>query len=324
MSNPRFALLALVVLVSAPALAQSGNRPGDLATPAASRWQSERDQLDAALRAGGLIATDPRGRWIAGALDAGDPAGQVVAFAQARQAAPSEKVYLASLAMACLVPMQPLPDACDATDRLADWATRDVENGVPSLLMADRARRRNNAASLVAFLEEAAQRPRFDDYWNQGALLIWEAVRALPGGADPAAQAELVASYGAFREPFVVRQMQSLCRDAGSVADNVRIACHNAGNAVAQRAATWALRIAGARLAERSATPGAQLAAAQAQLADVQRRAYDCAESGNEVATALESTDAAVRARAVAKWETRLTQVARIGEPAACGLPAKS
>jgi hypothetical protein len=314
----RLVVSSLLALAAGSVLAQAAI--SDPPPAPASRWQGERDQLDAALRANGLVASDPRGRWLAGQLETIDPVAQVAAFAQARQAAPGEKVYLASLAIACLAPVQPLPDACDGTDRLADWATRDPDNGVPSLLMADRARRRNNVASQVAFLEEAAQRPRFDDYGSQGAVLIWEAVRALPGG-DPAAKAELTASYGLLRDPYASRQMQSLCRDAARTPDNVRAACHAAGNAVAQRAATWSLRLAGARLAERSAAPGPDLARAQAQLSDVRRRAFDCAEAGNAVAAGLESNDASVRAKAVAQWEARLVQDARVGEPAACGAP---
>lgn len=311
----------LLALAAAFASAQSGNRLADPAPPPPSRWQADRDQMDGALRANGLVANDPRSQWLAGQLGVDDPVTQVTAFAQARQAAPGDKLYLSSLAVACLAPVQPLPDECQAIDRLADWATRDTDNGVPSLLLAERARRRNNAASEIAFLEEAAQRPRFDDYGGAAAVAIWDAVRALPGG-DPAAKAELAASYGLLREPYAVRQIAGLCRDPARIADNVRAACHAAGNAVAQRASTWALRVAGARLAERSAT-GAELVQAKAQLADVQRRALDCAEAGNGIAAALESGDAAVRAKAVAQWEARLAQDGRVGEVTACTAPAK-
>lgn len=318
----RLAVPTLLALATAAAPAQTGSRLTDPAPAPPSRWQAERDQMDGALRAGTLVANDPRSQWLAGQLGADDPVTQVASFAQARSAAPGDKLYLSSLAVACLASVQPLPDECQAMDRLADWATRDTDNGVPSLLMAERARRRNNAASMVAFLEEAAQRPRFDDYAGAAALAMWEAVRALPGGG-PAAKAELAASYGLLREPYAVRQIAGLCRDPARTADNVRAACFAAGNALAQRGATWALRTAGARLAERSATPGAELTKAQAQLADVQRRTLDCAEAGNAIATALESGDAAVRAKAMAQWEARLAQEARVGETVACVVSGK-
>ncbi|MCC7326961.1 MAG: hypothetical protein IT521_09190 [Burkholderiales bacterium] len=318
-----FVAAAFLVCIALTAQAQSGSHLADPAASAPSRWQVERDQLDSALRARALVATDARSLWVAGQLDAGDPVARADAFAQARIMAPEEKLFLASLAMACLAPVRPLPAPCDATDRLADWALRDADNGVPLLLLADRARARNNVASMGAFLEQAAKSSRFDDYRNQAALLIWDAVRALPGSAEPAAKVELAASYGVLHEPYAVGQMRSLCRDAPGLPENVRAACHAAGIAVAQRAANWSLRSAGARLAQRSAAAGAEQEAARLRLSEVQRRAYECAEMGNVIASALQSPVASVRADAVAQWEARLRQEAQFGEVAACALPVK-
>ena len=269
--------------------------------------------LDQALRNRALVSSAPRDLWIAAQLDAVDPWQRVTALAEARARAPEEKLFVASLAMACLAPLQPLPPECDATDRLADWATRDADNGVPSLLLADRARRRNNTGSMAAFLEEAAMRPRFEDYENRGALIVWETVRSLPGTVDPAARAEAAAAFGAGHASQVPAMLQTLCRDAGRVADNIRTACANAGNAAAQRGSSWSLRIAGAKLAERAQAPSAQQ-----QVSDVQRRAYECAQAGNPVAQGLESSDAAARAKAVAQWEARLAREATAGEVASC------
>lgn len=310
MPPARFLLAAC--LAASCAFAQSGSRITDTVAPP-SRWQQDVDMLDQALRARSLVSSEPRELWIAAQFDAVDPWQRVTALAQARARAPDEKLFLASLAMACLAPLQPLPPECDATDRLADWATRDADNGVPSLLLADRARRRNNTASMVAFLEEAATRPRFDDYENRGAVIVWDAMRALPGSVDPAARAQAAAAFGIAHTSQVPATLQSLCRDAARVADNVRAACAGAGNAAAQRASTWPLRIAGAQLAERAQAPNAQQ-----QLADVQRRAFECSEAGNSVAQALESADAGVRARGVAQWEARVASDAKAGEVAGC------
>ena len=312
------AIVAALAAVAAVAAAQSGSRLADTAPPAASRWQAEVAELDDALRSRLLVATAPRANWLAAKLDHGDPETQVRRFASARVAAPDNRLYLAALATACMVPMQPLPAECDAVDRLADWATRDVDNGVPMLLLANRARQRNNATAMVAYLEEAARRPRFDDYWNMGALVIWEEVRALPGPADPAARAELAASYGAVYESHAVRAMEFLCRDARAAPEAIRAACVDAGTAAAKRAATWSLRAAGARLAERGAGAGPAQDAARQLQADVQRQSFACAERGNAIAAAFESADPAVRGRAVAQWEARLAQDARDGEVAAC------
>lgn len=312
------AVIAFAVLAAAQALAQStGSRMSEPAAPPPSRWTQDKDALDQALRQRVLTATDPRDLWVAGQLDRTDPWAQVAALAQARNRAPGEMIFVASLAAACLAPTKPLPPECDAVDRLADWATRDADNGVPSLLLADRARARNNLPAMIAFLEEAAARPRFDDYRNRGALILWQAVKAVPGSVDPAARVELAASLGAGRESYAVGQMQLLCREGARVADNIRGACFAAGTAAAQHAADWPLRVAGARLAERNAAPAEQ-DATRRRASDVARRGFECAEAGNEIVQALQSPDAAVRARAVAQWEARLAREAQIGEVAVC------
>jgi hypothetical protein len=249
------AIVAALAAVAAVAAAQSGSRLADTAPPAASRWQAEVAQLDDTLRSRLLVATAARANWLAAKLDHGDPETQVRRFASARVAAPDNRLYLAALATACMVPMQPLPAECDAVDRLADWATRDVDNGVPMLLLANRARQRNNATAMVAYLEEAARRPRFDDYWNMGAFAIWEEVRALPGPADPAARAELAASYGAVYESHAVRAMEFLCRHmvaarggrAPGRAWRGRRSGAGRGAAAAGRRAAAVLRMRGAR-----------------------------------------------------------------------------
>lgn len=323
MSTARLCVATLFVFASTLAWAQArtdgaGTRISEPPPPAASRWQADRDALDQVLRSRVAAASTPRERWIEGTLDGGDPWAQAQALAEARVRVPNEKLFVASLAMACLAPLQPLPAECDATDRLADWALRDPENGLPALLLADRARQRGNTAAMVAHLEDAAGRPRFDDYSNRAAVLVWEAVRDVPGTVDPAARAELAASYGLARVPYSSRAIASLCRGLDDKqGEGVRKACVDAGNALAQRGATWPLKSAGARMAERS-SGASTLAAAQQQLSTVQRRAFECAEAGNAIATGLESADAAVRARAVTQWEARLVKDAQQGEVAAC------
>lgn len=316
-------LLAVAALASAGTIAQTrtdkaGTRITEPGPVAPSRWQADRDALDQIVRARVGAAATPRDQWVEGTLsfDA-DPWAAARLLAEARSRVPDEKLFLASLAFACMAPLQPLPAECDATDRLADWAIRDPDNGLPSLLLADRARQRNNVASMVAQLQDAATKPRFDDYSSRAAVMLWDAIRDVPGTVDPAVRAELAASYGLNRTPLATRPLATLCRDLDKQVDDVRRACIAAGDALAQRGATWALRSAGARLAERS-SDAAALAAARQQVSLVQRRSFECAEAGNAIAADLESADAAVRARAVAQWEARLRKDAQQGEVAAC------
>src|SRR5678815_29597 len=80
-------------------------REGD-ATP--SRWQSDLERLDADLRLRLLTANEPRIDWLAGDIDSADVESQVRHYAAARIAAPGERLYLASLGIACLHPVRPL------------------------------------------------------------------------------------------------------------------------------------------------------------------------------------------------------------------------
>src|SRR5689334_3732676 len=306
---PRFAL----VLLLASTLGFAQDRISEPAAAPPSRWQQEQDMLDQALRQRVLVGADARDQWIAGQLESIDPWAQAASLAQARFKVPGDKLYLASLGMVCAHQLQPLPADCDATDRLADWAIRDADNGVPVMLLADRARRRNNAEAMLGFLEEAASRPRFDDYHDRGTLVIFEALRAMPGSVEPAARAELTANYAA-RNSYAVQQIEALCRDAQRLPDSIRTACSNAGAAAAQRAANWRLRSAGARLAERTAAAGDPQAAARSKFAEVERRALDCSDTATQTLQSLESADPAVRARAVAQFEARLTKQGQVGE----------
>src|SRR6187399_2211195 len=103
--------LALVLLAaSSLACAQArtdagGTRITEPAT-AASRWQGDRDALDQVLRARVAAASTPRELWIEGTLADADPWAGARALAEARTRVPSEKLFLASLAMACLAPLQ--------------------------------------------------------------------------------------------------------------------------------------------------------------------------------------------------------------------------
>jgi hypothetical protein len=307
-----------LALASVAAGAQSGSRIVEPPPAAASRWQADVTRMDDAMRARVLSSDAPRSRWLAAEIDRSDIDRRVANLALARSRVPTEKLYLAALAAACLEPVQPWPDACDATDRLADWATRDTDNGLPSLLLAQRAQQRNNGTAMIAYLEEAAARPRFDDYWTRGGLFVWEEVRALPGADAPAARAELVATYALARPPYGTGALQTLCRDPARFGDPARGACAAAGDALAQRGSTWALQSAGARIAERSAAAPEARQRAAAQRADIQQRAYECAQRGDPVAVALQSADASERAAAVEQWVSRLRREAELGEPAGC------
>jgi hypothetical protein len=165
---------------------------GDVAP--ASRWQADVDRLDADVRLRLMSASDPAAAWLAGELEDTDIESQLRHYAAARVSVPNDRLYLASLGVACMQPVRPVQPPCDAVDRLADWARRDADNGVPSLLLAGRAQKRGEADSAASFVEQAALAPRFDDYWSERPARWWTYLRAIDG-VEPAVRARAAANY---------------------------------------------------------------------------------------------------------------------------------
>jgi hypothetical protein len=238
-------------------------------------------------------------------------------FAAARVAAPQEYLYLAALATACLQPVQPVLPECAAVDRLADWARRDSDNGLPQLWLAERARRRNDNGSVVAFVLQAAAAPRFDDYHARGTLEIWEYFQARPEAYAAAARAEAAIGYAAVQGfGRVADAARRTCIDPAERSPELRTACAKLGASMADRASTILVRYTGAGVLERNAPDGkAREDALQRQAGFVALRGR-CA--GLYPLAGLESPDPAERARAVAAADAWLRALARYGEAAGC------
>lgn len=284
----------------------------------ASRWQGALNQLDADLRLRLLTADQPPAAWLAGELDKTDIELQVRQYTAARTSAPQEPLYQASLATACLVHVRPQLPACEAVDRLADWARRDDGNGVPSVLLAERARQRGELDSAASYVELAATAPRFDDYWSQGALHWWNYLRPLQIDVDPAARAKAAANYASERDLAWAPSLHALCGLPAGRSGRMTTACAALGDAMMARGATFALRRAGARIAETNAANPSARAAAQSGHARILEATARCAQAQPDFATALESSAAATRARGVEQFGAWASAQAHDGEVRAC------
>ena len=283
-----------------------------------SRWQDELNRLDADLRLRLLSANEPRTDWLAGELESADLVSQVRHYTAARTAAPDVSLYQASLAAACLTRVRPPLAECEAVDRLADWARRDTDNGVPSVLLADRARQRGEGDSAASHVEYAAGALRFDDYWSQGAQHWWEYLRALAVDTDPAAKAKAAAGYAAARELPWAASLRALCAEPAARAERMKAACAKLGQAMMTRGATFALRRAGARIAETNAADERARAAAQSQHARILQATARCAQAQPDFTAELESQAAPARARGVEQFGVWAGAQARDGEVGAC------
>ena len=312
------ALLAAAFLAHATgAPAQSEAR--DPGAPAPSRWAADFDRIDEDARLRLLTPSDPRANFVRASLDKTDIASQVSHYAAARVAAPQEKLYQASLAMACLTPTHPVLAECDAVDRLADWARRDEDNGVPAILLADRARRRGERDKMLEHLADAADKPRFDEYWGQGALVLWDWFRDARLDYDPAARAFAALEYASELPVTWPTAVQGLCanpREPGVEA--VRAACARLGDALARRAATWTGRLVGVTLAYRNAADPQAQARAEASRAGVNRLRARCADARRLRENGIEAADPALRTREIAASEGWIRAQASYGEVGAC------
>ncbi|HJU21364.1 MAG TPA: hypothetical protein VJ891_02545 [Casimicrobiaceae bacterium] len=288
--------------------------------PPPSRWQDALNALDADLRLRLLIADSPPAAWLAGEMEKTDIASKVRHYTEARTAAPDERLYQATLATACLVPTRPQLAACEAMDRLADWARRDLDNGVPDILLADRARQRGELDEAASYVEEAAGAARFDDYWSQGAQAWWSYLRGLPLGVDPAVKAKAAANYASSRDLPWAPSLHALCTQQGTRVRTERMiaACAKLGDAMVQRGATYALRRAGAELAEVNAQNADARATARANRARILEATMRCAQVQPDFATELESQTASVRERGVEQFGAWASEQARDGEVHAC------
>ena len=287
----------------------------------ASRWQADLDRLDADLRLRLMSASEPATAWLAGELEETDVESQLRHYAAARVAVPNDRLYLASLGVACMQPVRPVQPSCDALDRLADWARRDADNGVPSLLLAGRAQKRGEADSAASFVEQAALAPRFDDYWSERAARWWAYLRAVDG-VDPVVRAKAAANYAATGELAWALPLRALCandrdKDREQV-PRMRTACASAGAAMADRGATFALRRVGARIAEVNAADDKARALAQRRHAVILATAARCAQVTPDFATAFESSAAADRTKAVEQFAVWASAQAGEGEVRAC------
>ena len=286
--------------------------------PRRSRWRTDLDRLDADLRLRLLSVSDPRAHWIAAQFDLTDIASRVRNLAAARVAAPGDRLYLASLAFACMQPTQPQLPECAAVDRLADWAVRDGGNGVPAFLLGYRALLRGQADAAVAYVEEAAAAARFDDYWSEGPQQWWGYLRGYPLPVDPAARAKAAATYALEHDLGWTSALHLLCADAKGRSEPMRVACAKLGQAMGERAATFALRRAGARIAEIDAADAKSRAAAQALAARILEASAACTLAEPDFESALESPDAKVRERGIGEFEAWAGAQAKEGEVGAC------
>jgi len=310
---------ALAIAVAA--LAQPLTHLADPANAPVSRWDSESASLDAELRAR-LVAPDPSNapaNFVAAAFETTDRAAKVRYLVAARVASPQEKLYLAALGLACAVPVHPQPEGCASVDRLADWARRDDSNGLPTLLLADRARQRGEREAMVAYLEQAAATRTFDDYGDRAGVVLWDYVFAAPVAAAPEVKARWVTgrTYAAMAGSDWTFALRNTCIAAIARTDAWSAACARVGEAMGARAATLYARRLGDAALERNGSAEQKRAAAE-RLAATNALVARCSAARLAIEQDLDSTDPLVRKKAVDAGHRWIDALAQVGETGTC------
>jgi hypothetical protein len=306
------AVLALAASTGALAQAQAGD---DAATrsPLAGTWA----KLEESLAQKVVGADDAASRWISGRLSSLEPAAQTRDFAAALARDPKEPLFVASLANACARPPSPIPFECTDRDIIGYWASRDPDNAVPWLLQAERARRRNNVASLVDNLDRASRAARYDDYSGHASAVLWSRLAPIAAANERAAAALLAMTMpNAGGAPL--QALEFVCGPAArNLEARIAPACARLGGSMAERAVNLTDRRAGAQIGLAAATTDSGRAIANEAARSVvalQERCRDAVSMVEKLAVG----DAAARERATAVAERYIAQRAKEGEGPAC------
>ena len=307
------AFLLLSATFAAPLTAFAQARAGDDAA-AASPLAPLFAQFDEALAPRLIGADDAASRWISGRLATLEPAEQARDYAAAAAREPKEMLYAASLAEACV--RTPAAADCSDRDAVGYWVSRDAENAVPWLLQAERARRRNNTASMIDNLERASRANRYDSYDHRAGAVLYAKLKPVTPAENRAAA--ILYAVGQAPGGASLQAIETLCAPQARALDaRIAPACHRLGNMMAERAAMLSDQRAGTQLALAAAPSDGARSTASEQARAVVARQDQCREvlQGLERA-AFGSPDQ--RNRAAAIGEQFVVARARDGEIVAC------
>jgi hypothetical protein len=315
----RFVSYAAIVaaLVAAPVQVLAQARAGDDVAPRASPLAPVYERIGEQLSSDVIGADDAASRWISGRLSSLEPGAQLRDYAAAVARDPKEMLYVATLADACMRLYSPVPTECSDRDSVGYWSSRDADNAVPWLLQAERARRRNNVASMIDNLERAARSPRYDDYSGRGgAIVAGKVAPRAPAGERAAAL--LYAQQQATPLGAPLAALETVCSpQSRGLEPRIGPNCIRLGALMTERASSFANRRAGAQIALASApTDSARGATTDAARSAVQRQ--DACREALATVERFAGGSPGERERAASVGQRYLDERASAGEPAAC------
>lgn len=308
--------LAILAAVCGIAFAQTAVVPDGPRIPSLPEAAFER--IDGALRDRVATSDSADALFVRGLQATMDPGARVTGFAEAYRRQPGELLFLASFADACMVRAIPAWPECAQFDPVSRWASRDADNAVPRVLLAERARERGDLPGMREQAAFAGGLGRFDSYRPRGGAAVWRVLAGLPAVAGEPEAPFAAAAIGTARADIGTVEAAAVCRrDVPGATPELGGDCRRLARTLADRADTWEARQVGLAIlwtwtddatartrlaAERDAVEASNLACNRARLALIE---------------AL-NRDAASRAAARAIEARAIDDARALGEPAAC------
>lgn len=276
------------------------------------------ERIDQALRERAVSADGADAAFLRGLQATMDPGARIAAYAEAYRSRPSEILFLASLADACMQRAIPAWPDCEALDPVSRWASRDADNALPRMLLAERARQRGDLAGMREQVAHAAGLDRFDSYRGRGGAAVWRVLAGVPAVASEPEAPFTAAAIGAARAGVGTVESALLCRrDGPGMTPDVGESCRRVARTMAERADTFEARSAGLAILWNGTDDPAARTRIAAQRDQLEAARHACRSAELAMIEGL-NRDAGRRAAARAIEAAALDDARERGEPAAC------
>ncbi len=312
----RLAFASLLAAACGASLAQSAPYPDGPRIP--SLPESAFERIDRALRDRVATAVDADALFVRGLQATMDPGARIADYAGAWRLRPADMLLLSSLADACMLRAVPTWADCAALDPASRFASRDPDNAVAWVLLAERARQRGDVPGMREQLAHAAARPRFDSYRERGGAVVSRVLSAVPAVAREAETPFAAAALGSLRADVAANEAAAMChRGAPGVGEDVAGSCRRLARTMADRADTWSARLVGLAIAWSWAPDDAERGRVSAERERVSASSLECNNAKLALIEGL-NRDAGTREAARRIQAGAIDDALTLGEPGAC------
>ena len=312
----RLAFASFLAALCGTSIAQSAPYPDGPRIP--SLPESAFERIDRALRERVATAADADALFVRGLQATMDPGARIADYAAAWRLRPADMLLLSSLADACMLRAVPTWADCASLDPASRFASRDPDNAVAWVLLAERAKQRGDAPGMREQLAHAAGRLRFDSYRERGGAVVWRVLTAVSAVARDPETPFAAAALGSLRADVAANEAATMCqRGAPGVGEEVEGSCRRLARTMAERADTWSARLVGLAIAWSWASDAAEQGRVAAERDRVSASSLECNGAKLALIEGL-NRDAGSREAARRIQASAIEDATTLGEPAVC------